>query len=326
MKRTVFFALFVLLLLMTFPFLLGATAGGLGLMPSVREAVRQDSIPTCLNRINIPDSEMHWIYVPESADELYSDDTLMWLAGKLIKTKVIDASNCPAGGLGADGYANACGMALAKPKGIEIQNSLNQYILDAWVDVGVPPVLLKQVIRYESQFWPSQENEYHYGYGHVTPIGVLNAMEWNPALMKLACGSGASCALDISTAQNILNQLVVTCASCENGIDMSRAGASVNILAHVLMGYCNQSAQLIFNASGWRSNLVVDYPTMWKITLMDYNAGSVCVEATLNETFKATQGPMKWSDILAHLQGDNCKRGAYYANQVTAKAYPFPPK
>lgn len=326
MKRTGFVSLFFVLIVITLPFLLGATAGGLGLVPSVQAAVQQDSIPTCLNRINIPDTEMHWIYVPESADELYSDDTLMWLAGNLIKNKVIDASNCPAGGLGADGYANACGMALARPKGLEIQNSLNQYILDAWVDVGVPPVLLKQVIRYESQFWPSQENEYHYGYGHVTPIGVLNAMEWNPALLKLACGSGTTCGLDISTAQHILDQLVITCATCENGVDMSRASTSVDLLAHVLMGYCNQSAQLVFNASGWRSNLVVDYPTMWKIALMDYNAGSVCVEATLNETFKATQGPMKWSDILAHLQGDNCRRGAYYANQVTAKAYPFPPK
>jgi hypothetical protein len=317
----------LILSVIALPFLMGAASGQLGLAPTVREAVRLDTIPTCLNRINIPESELHWIYVPQSADELYSDDTLMWLAGQLIKNKVINASNCPAGGLGSEGYANACGMSLSKAKVIEIQNSLNQPIMDAWVNVGVPPVLLKQVIRYESQFWPSRENEYHYGFGHVTPIGILNAMEWDPALLKLACGSNsATCSLDSVTAGAILDQMIVTCPTCPNGIDDQRAAASVNLLAHVLMGYCNQSAQLVFNASGWRSNLVVDYPTIWKITLMNYNAGSVCVEATLNETFKATQGPMKWSDILAHLQGDNCKRGAYYANQITAKAYPFPPQ
>ncbi len=326
MKKSVLIFSFLFFSLVTIPFLLGATNAGLGYASSVSAAVYQDSIPTCLNRVNIPDSELHWIYVPQSADELYSNDTLMWLAGHLINENVINASNCPAGGLGADGYANACGMALSKQMVIDIQNSFNQPIMDAWVNVGVPPVLLKQVIRYESQFWPSQENEYHYGFGHVTPIGVLNAMEWDPALLKLACGTGATCALDSATAQGILDQMIVTCPSCPNGLDMERASSSINLLAHVLMGFCNQTAQLVYNASGWRSNLVVDYPTIWKLTLMNYNAGSVCVEATLDETFKATQGPMKWSDILAHLQGDNCKRGAYYANQITAKAYPFPPK
>jgi len=263
----------IVISVIAFPFLLGATSSIFGVIPSVAETVKQDSIPTCLNRVNIPESELHWIYVPETADELFSNDTLMWLAGNLIDARVVDASSCPAGGLGADGYANACGMALAKVNVIEIQNSLNQPILDAWVDVGVPPVLLKQVIRYESQFWPSQENTYHYGFGHVTPIGILNAAEWDPALLKSICGNNsATCTLANLDPYVILDQMITTCATCPNGIDAGRAATSVNLLAHVLMGYCNQTAQLVYNASGWRSNLVVDYPTIWKLTLMNYNA------------------------------------------------------
>jgi hypothetical protein len=318
---------YIFFLFATFPFLMGAAFNGLtkaAIAPSIKA---QDSIPTCLNRVNIPESELHWIYVPTTASELNSNDNLMWLAGSLISNGVVDGSKCPAGGLGADGYANACGMALAKPNVLIIQNAFNQPILDAWKDVGVPPVLLKQVIRYESQFWPSREGEFHYGFGHVTPIGVLNALEWNSSLLKIACGNiSGTCGANNSAAQAILEMMIATCPTCENGIDMARADKSVNLLAQVLLGYCNQTAQLVFNASGWRSSLVVDYPTIWKLTLMSYNAGSVCVEATLNETFKATNGPMKWSDILAHLSDDACRRGAFYANQVTSKAYPFPPK
>ncbi len=34
-------------------------------------------------------------------------------------------------------------------------------IVQAWEDVGVPPVLLKQLIANESQFWPSQYSLVH---------------------------------------------------------------------------------------------------------------------------------------------------------------------
>lgn len=98
---------------------------------------------------------MHWIYVPEFADQLYTEERYYFLAGQLISNNVVDASACPMGGLWTDGYANACGMSAALPTVIIIQNMLNEPILEAWEDVGVPPVLLKQLIRYESQFWPS---------------------------------------------------------------------------------------------------------------------------------------------------------------------------
>ena len=144
--------------------------------------VLAQTISTCLNRVHIPQEDLHWVYVPENADELYTDDPLFFLAGQLISNKVVDASYCPTGGLGLDGYANACGMAASLDTVIIVQNLVNEPILQAFKDVGTPPVLMKQLIRYESQFWPGIQDDIHHGYGHITNIGIRNAMQWNPDL------------------------------------------------------------------------------------------------------------------------------------------------
>nr|MBP9040459.1 hypothetical protein [Anaerolineaceae bacterium] len=194
-------------------------------------------------------------------------------------------------------------------------------------DVGVPPVLLKQMIRTESQFWPSYYSNTHYGYGHITNIGMRNALEWNVDLANKVCPgtAGVACSSSSTIANEILTSLVATCASCEYGIDLNKATRSVDILAEVVLGYCYQTAQLVFNATGWHSSMVVDYATIWKLTLMDYNAGSECVFHAVASAFKATNGPVKWSDITAHTTGEQCIRGLTYANQITAKYYNFPP-
>lgn len=321
---------FLLLIAIFFviPFTMGMTRQGVDQSRSYANSLAQGSIPTCMNRVNIPESELHWIYVPESADQLHTEDNLLWLAGRLISTKVVDASDCPAGGMGAEGYANACGMSKARTKVVEIQNSFNQAILTAWVDVGVPPVLLKQMIRYESQYWPAPtDNQIHYGLGHVTTIGILNALEWNPSLVQKACAStSGSCTINQTLAATVLDMMSATCATCPNGIDQAKAEKSVDLLARVVMGYCDQTAQLVFNATGWHSSLVVDYPTIWKLALVNYNAGSVCVFNTVRDAFKANNGPVSWADVNAYVSGDQCRRGVFYANQITAKVFNFPPE
>lgn len=289
--------------------------------------VSAQTVSTCLNRVDIPLEELHWIYVPESAEELHTEEDYFFLAGQLIANKAVDASTCPSGGLALNGYANACGMSVAKPTMIIVQNLLNEPILQAYKDVGVPPVLLKQLIRTESQFWPSQYALTHYGFGHITNIGMLNALQWNPDLAAKVCptSSNGTCASSIAMADQILSSLLSTCPTCKYGIDPVKANRSVDILAEVVLGYCYQTAHLIYNATGWHSSLAVDYATIWKLTLMDYNAGSECVYNTVVATFEKTQGPMRWSDISANVSGDLCLRGLTYANQITAKAFNFPP-
>ena len=289
--------------------------------------VSAQTISTCLNRVNIDLNELHWIYVPESADELHTEENLFFLAGQLIANDIVKANVCPSGGLSLNGYANACGIAVARPAMIYIQNMLNEPILQAYKETGVPPVLLKQLIRVESEFWPSQYVYTHYGFGHITNMGMRNALQWNPALAAKVCPTSSTedCRTSITIADQILSSLIATCASCKYGIDPLIANRSVDILAEVVLGYCYQTARVIYNATERHSSLVVDYATIWKLTLMDYNAGSTCVYDAVAATFAKMKGPMKWADISPNVSGNLCLRGLTYANQITAKAFNFPP-
>lgn len=311
-------------------FLLG---GEINLNASQNKNVSAQTVHPCLNRVNVPFNELHWLYVPESADQLYTEERYFFLAGQLIANKVVDASICPAGGLMYNGYANACGMAAAFPTVIIVQNMPNEPILQAWKEVGVPPVLLKQMIRRESQFWPSlfisgeYASDYHYGFGHMTYIGMQNALQWNPDLYTMICSASGSgnCVTDSGIVNQFLSSLIVTCDTCEYGIDPNSVNRSVDILAEAVLGHCYQTAQLVSNATGWYSSHVVDYATLWKLTLMNYTSGPGCVFDTIVSTFETTEGPMDWAEISANVSGENCIYGLTYANQITDKYFDFPP-
>lgn len=293
-------------------------------VPGPTEVEAQAASP-CLNRVNIPIADLHWAYIPETSDQLYTEEKYYYLAGQLIANGVVDASQCPAHGLMSNGYANACGMAAAEPTVIIVQNLMNESILQEARDVGMPPVILKLLIGTESQFWPAAVSSIHFGFGHLTNIGIRNAMQWNPELFNQLCPDGVNCTTSYSQADRILASLVVTCPTCEYGIDTVNASGTVAILAESLMGYCSQTEGLVYNATGWSPGYAVDYATIWKLTLMNYNAGSQCVYDTLVSTFDYTQGPMDWSDITAHVSGEMCQRGWAYANSITAKVFNFPP-
>ena len=306
--------------------------GGIIFSSSQSHSVTAQTLHPCLNRVNVPLDELHWLYVPESASELYTEEEYYFLAGELIKAEVVDGSICPAGGLQQNGYANACGMATALPAVIVIQNMFNEPILQAWKDVGVPPVLLKQMIRMESQFWPSLTTFdevilEEFGFGRMTIFGMQNALEWNQDLYTKACMNlpPGACAPDSDIAFQVLASMVNTCETCQYGIDVASAARSVDYLAEALLGHCYQTAQLIFNATGWYSSLVVDYATIWKLTLMNYTSGPTCIFDTVVDTFDQTEGPMTWAEISENVEGDTCIRGLEYANRVTARYFDFPP-
>lgn len=284
--------------------------------------------PTCLNRVNVPLEEMHWLYVPETAAQLDTKENLFFLAGQLISSGVVDADICPSGGLTQTGWANACGMDAAKPDVYAVQNLMNRPILEQWETVGVPPVVLKLMIRTESQYWPSLHMQTHYGFGHITNIGMRNALQWNSDLRAKVCDntSPSTCELSVPVADKILASLVSTCTTCDYGIDLNIASRSIDILAETVLGFCFQTQQLVFNATGWYSGLVVDYPTIWKLTLMNYNAGSECVFDSVARAFKVTNGPVRWPDIKAVTKDELCVRGVTYADTITTKFFNFPPK
>jgi hypothetical protein len=47
--------------------------------------VSTQTMSACLNRLNIPTNELHWIYVPESADQLHTEENYFFMAGSQAK-------------------------------------------------------------------------------------------------------------------------------------------------------------------------------------------------------------------------------------------------
>ncbi len=292
------------------------------------EAAWQESVSLCKNRVNVPESEMYWLYVPASAAELHTEISYSFLAGQLILNGVVDASTCPAGGLGAQGYANACGLSVAKPTMIEMQNAYDQAIMDAWNMVGVPPVVLKQLIRYESQFWPGWFDGVHYGLGQLTYYGAHTALTWRATLRQKVCTITGSCSGPVNNSEvyTLLSLMDATCPNCENKIDMGKAQNSIYYLAEALMAHCYQSVQIVHNASDASASTVVDYATIWRLTLMDYNVGPNCVYNAVSQAYAVKNGTLSWNDITSNVTDDYCERGVLYSNQITEKFYDFPPK
>ena len=318
-----------LLLLILSPSFPASSGAGKQVAP-VQSANLIRGISTCLNRINIPPEEMHWVYVPFSASELHTEIPFLFLAGQLITNGAVTASQCPAGGLGADGYANACGLSVAMPTVIQMQNIYDDAIMKAWTDVGVLPVMLKQLIRYESQFWPGPYGAYHYGLGHITYMGAQTALLWNQNLFQEVCAltPGGSCGLSVNDTAvfTLLNLMNATCPTCVNKIDIPKAQQSVHYVAESLLGYCFQTAQVIYNATGNLSSVVVDYPTIWKLTLLSYNVGASCVSSAVSTAYdRLDKVPLTWKEITSYIDDDYCLRGVGYANTITEKFYNFPP-
>lgn len=293
---------------------------------SVKPKVLNQTVNTCKYRVNIPASEMHWLFIPQSASELHTEVQYPFLAGQIITNGSVDASSCPAGGLRADGYANACGMALTQPLVTQLQNMFDEAILKAWDDTSVPPVMLKQMIRYESQFWPGKYGLFHYGIGHITYSGAYTALSWEPSLMEKICTT-RDCGgiIDSSEVYMLLDAMDASCPTCPYKIDTGKAERSVPLLAQAVYAHCEQTAQVVYNATKTPSYLIVDYPTIWKLTLMNYNVGPNCVFDSVQNAYDEAGGAITWYDIVVNTRNKDCKRGILYANQVTENFYNYQP-
>jgi hypothetical protein len=288
---------------------------------------QQQPLSPCRNRVNVPDADMHWLYVPERASDLSSNVPYFFLSGQLIQSGAVDASACPAGGLGADGFANACGLAVAKPYTDQLQNTFDEAILDAWQTTGVPPLMLKQLIRHESQFWPTKWGKYHYGFGHLTYNGAVTGLNWYLPLRDEICTQSGGCsgADSFFLPNTLLSLMDASCPNCPLKIDVEKAKKSIHYLAEILMGYCYQTSQVVFNANKIPSYYLVDYATIWKLSLLNYNAGTVCTYNMVQEAYDFHRRALNWNDIRYFASDKLCQRGVAYVDLITEKFYDFPP-
>ncbi|MBU1662055.1 MAG: hypothetical protein KKD28_11360, partial [Chloroflexi bacterium] len=234
-----------------------------------------------------------------------------YLAGRLIAQGIVDASECPGGGLEENGYANTCGLETARPEVDEWQNRFDAQIVEAAQSTGIPAQLMKNLFAQESQFWPGAFNDAEeYGLGQLTEMGADTVLLWNTAFYNQFC----PLVLDINICQAGYAQLEeenqailrgalaievsADCPDCPAGIDLNHAGFSVGLFAQTLKANCQQAGQIITNASGKTPGAVSSYEDLWRFTLVNYHAGPGCLSNAINEV--SSQTPT-WEDVSAEL-------------------------
>lgn len=283
------------------------------------------SAPICLDRSNLPEEEMHWLYMPDDASELATNEYYGYLSGQLILSGAVNASDCPLNGLWPNGYANACGFEKTREASLYLQNVYDDEILSAGRGLGVPPVMLKQLIRYESQFWPGQMGAYHFGLGHLTYPGALTGISWSRQLYsamadKVASDDGISPDL---LAGELLSNMNSYCETCPLKVNVTKAEESIYYIAEVLLAYCKQTSQVVYNATKRNAGDVVDYATIWRLTLLNYNVGPVCVYDSIRATGGNAKNKIDWAMISDNIQSNYCERGVTYADKITSEYYDF---
>lgn len=250
-----------------------------------------------------------WLSTPEVPELLATDEPLMFLAGRLISHGVVDAADCPQGGLLPNGYANACGMERAQPIVSEWQNQFDARIMEVALETGVPAQLMKNLFAQESQFWPGAFNGLdHLGLGHITENGVEVLLLWNRSFFDQFCPlvlDGSTCArgyiyLDKDQQATLRGALAMQanteCPECPAGIDLTQANFSIDLFAQTLLANCDQVGQIVFNASDQAPGAVAQYEDLWRFTLANYHAGPGCLSYAVHSAWN--QGdPLTWDNV-----------------------------
>lgn len=253
-----------------------------------------------------------WLSTPESPTELESNIPYEYLAGKLIKHGVVNADDCLNNGLLENGYANACGMDVARDAVTEWQNQFDLYIFLTALDVGVPAQLLKNIFSRESQFWPSVNNlNLEAGLGQLTDNGADTALLWNQSFFEQFCPT----IFDTSVCQkgyshlsdekrstlrvSLVQGVDAFCPECPLGLDIDKARASISIFAETLLANCAQ-AGMVLDLNYTLTDSGLSYEDLWRFTLVNYNAGPGCLGLAVHQT-NYNGEPLDWEHVSSNL-------------------------
>ncbi|HLO15740.1 MAG TPA: hypothetical protein VK206_12980 [Anaerolineales bacterium] len=274
--------------------------------------------------------------------ELHTKKTLHTLATHLLLTGIVDARDCPAGGLSIGlNWPTACGLERARPKMIEWQNQFDDYIWLASKNQGIPPKILKTLIEIESQFWPGNARFYldEFGLGQVNQLGVDVLLRKDPTLYQSVCKDVLSDCLrpyqSLAPDQQamirgaVVNLMDATCPDCANGLDLNKAKESVSLLSKLFKANCEQVDYILSlartpdrdvdaaTATAAAATLAAGgtvesttYEDLWRFTFLSYHSGMTCFQQAVDATRKAHQ-PFTWENIEKRLK---CKGAADYVN------------
>ena len=283
--------------------------------------------------------------------ELHTKKTLHNLATQLLVNGIVDASDCPAGGLSLGlSWPTACGLERASSAMIEWQNQYDGHIWLASRDQGIPPKILKTLIEIETQFWPGNSRVFldEYGLGQVNQLGVDALLRRDPTIYQRICPSVLSdclrpyISLEPQQQAMIRGALVrlmdVTCADCEYGFDLNKARESISLLAMLFRANCQQVDDIIRIAdvpdpdadaatataavatlSAGGNTDTTSYEDLWRFTLLSYHSGPNCLQEALISARKAHE-PFIWETVEERLK---CRGGADYVNAFMNNLFAF---
>ena len=272
-----------------------------------------------------------WLSDPDKPESLASSNLYIYLAGQLISKGVVDAVECPNGGLLVNGWANACGLDRAHPSVDAWQNGFDQDIIDAARTSGVPAQLVKNIFAQESQFWPGALRDLEiqeFGLGHLTELGVDTVLLWNAdffgqfcplVLSEKACEKGYVHLDDNERAllRGALTLVADTdCPACPAGINLTQSGFSIKLFTQTLQASCVQVKQIIKNITGRLAGDVAKYEDLWLFTLANYHAGPGCLYNAMELTWD-DQKSLNWEIVSKNLE-PGCNSAITFVENVTS--------
>lgn len=268
-----------------------------------------------------------WLSTPTESETLGTDVPYSYLAANLIRKGAVDASYCADGGVLTDGVASACGMEAARTAVTGWQNQFDGLILNVAKNSGVPAHLLKNLFAIESQFWPGANTKSDVGLGQLTEQGADTTFMWNPPFFYQFCplvmdsGDCKKGYLGLDDKQQeymrlaLINAVNADCEDCPLGIDTDRANFSISVFAQTLLANCGQAGQLVKNFTGGAAGKSATYEDLWKLTLVNYNAGPGCLGDALDATQIAKQ-ELTWENISTHFS-PACASTVDYVNTIS---------
>jgi len=268
-----------------------------------------------------------WLYSPEFPELLASDEPYTYLAGRLIANQVVDASECPAGGLEENGYANSCGLETAREAVTNWQNQFDEEIVAVANETSIPAQLIKNLFAQESQFWPGvYRMAEEYGFGQLTEKGADTVLLWNDDFYSQFCPlvlAAETCSTSYAQIgeenQNLLRGALATginadCTDCSTGVDLSHADFTISLFAQTIKANCIQTGQIISNHTGQPPGSVSSYEDLWRFTLVNYHAGPGCLSDAIKELGKSNQ-TINWGNIAGKLN-TLCPGAVEYVDKV----------
>ena len=283
--------------------------------------------------------------------ELNTKKTLHTLATQLLLNGIVDASDCPAGGLSVSlDWPTACGLEKATPKMIEWQNQYDDYIWLASKDYGIPPKILKTMFEIESQFWPGNSRFYldEYGLGQLNQLGVDVLLRRDPNLYQQVCPSVlANCTspyVSLPPVEQamirgaVVNLTDASCPTCDYGLDLDKAKESVSLFSRLLKANCEQvdyilalaitpdpdadaatATAVVATVIAGGESPVTAYEDYWRFTLAAYHSGLSCFQEAVIATKKQNL-PVTWENLSNELK---CKGGADYVDGFMETLFAF---